>query len=360
MTLLTREKLSLPRLQPSRLKTALLASLIFFHFFCPAKKTLFLHGAGATFPYILYSKWFSEYAKINTSAKINYRSIGSGGGIRQLIKGTLDFGASDVPMKPEEIKKSKIPIIHVPSTLSAVVISFNLKEFKNKTLLLTSEIISEIFRGVITKWNDPRLTALNKDLAQVNKDIVVVYRADGSGTTGVFTDYLSKTSPAWLSEVGKGKSVNWPHGIGGKGNEGVLGLVQKIEGSLAYLAMSYALNQKLNMAKVKNSSGNFIIPSAESVRSAAKNASKKNNSYTMPIVNSDGENDYPISSFSYLLIYKKMTAAKGPVLVEFLKWALSEGQKYSKKLHFIALPQNITQQALLEIKKIHWSEDKKS
>ena len=359
MTLLTHKKHFIPGFKFLNLKTALVIAVVFFHSFCPAEKTLFLHGAGATLPYILYSKWFSEYAKINTKAKINYRSIGSGGGIRQLIKGTLDFGASDVPLKPEEMKKSKIPIIQVPSTLSAVVISFNLKELKDKTLLLTPELISEVFRGVITKWNDPRLTALNKDLEKVNKDIVVVYRADGSGTTGVFTDYLSQTSPAWLKEVGKGKSVNWPRGIGGKGNEGVLGLVQKIEGSLAYLAMSYAVNQKLNMAKVKNLSGNFVAPSAQAVQSAAKNAVKKNNSHIKSIVNSEGKDDYPISSFTYLLVYEKMTEAKGPVLVEFLKWALDEGQKYSKNLHFTALPQNVIKQALLEIQKIHWTENKK-
>lgn len=323
--------------------------LILLHFPASAD-SLLINGAGATFPYILYSKWFSEYSKINTSAKINYRSIGSGGGIRQLINGTLDFGASDIPMNAEEIKKSKHPIIHIPTTLSAVALTYNLPLLKNKPLLMTPEIIGQIFDGSIKKWNDPKMIALNKNLAELNQNIVVVYRADGSGTTAVFTEYLSKTYPNW--KIGKGKSINWPVGIGGKGNEGVLGLVQKIEGSFAYVAMSYALSRNLPVTHIKNSAGFFIQPSIRSVQSAAQTSMKKNKSYLESIVNAKGKEDYPISSFTYLLIYKTMTQKTGQVIIDFLKWALKEGQNYSSQLYYVPLPKNVIKKAQVEIKKI--------
>ena len=326
--------------------------ILFLLFFTPSlvfsENPGLINGAGATFPYILYSKWFSEYSKINTSVKINYRSIGSGGGIRQLIRGTLDFGASDVPMKAYEIKKSKKPIVHIPTTLSAVVMTYNLENIE-KPLYLNSSVIAQIFNGHIKHWNDPKLMALNKDAKLPQKDIVVVYRADGSGTTAVFTEYLAKTQKDW--KVGHGKSINWPVGIGGKGNEGVLGLVQKTPGAFAYMGMGYALNQKLPTAYVQNQSGHFIQPTMSSVQEAAKDIGPKK-SYIESIVNSTRKKAYPISSFSYLLIYQEMEESIGGTIVNFLKWALIDGQKFSTSLYYVPLPENVVIQAQQAVKKI--------
>ena len=318
-----------------------------------AKPPLLINGAGATFPYILYSKWLSEYAKINTSARINYRSIGSGGGIRQLINGTLDFGASDVPMNADEIKKSKKTIIHIPTTLSAVALTYNLPSLKEQNLLITLETAVKIFKGEIKKWNDPQIASLNPKLNLPDQDIIIVYRADGSGTTAVFTEYLTK-DPKW--QAGRGKSINWPVGIGGKGNEGVLGLVQKMEGALGYVGMSYALNQNLPVVHIQNSTGLFIPPTPASVKSSAGTAMKAHKSYMQSIVHSKGKNDYPISSFTYILIYEKMPEKKGKIILQFIQWILKEGQKHSPKLHYVELPQNVIQKALKELKKIKWTD----
>ena len=336
---------------------SLIKFILLILFFTPLSraKPILINGAGATFPYILYSKWFNEYAKINTSARINYRSIGSGGGIRQLINGTLDFGASDVPMNPSEIGKNQRSIVHVPTTLSAVVLTYNLPDLKDKILLMTPKIIGQIFEGTIKKWNDPQILSINTNLPSLDQDIVVVYRADGSGTTAVFTEYLSKAYPQW--KIGKGKSINWPVGIGGKGNEGVMGLVQKINGSFAYVAMSYALNRKLPTVHVKNQKGRFIKASMNSVQSAAQTSMKEKKSYIESIVHSKGLNDYPISSFTYLLVYKEMTQKTGKIIVDFLKWALEEGQNYSSKLHYVPLPKSVIEKAKVEIKKIKIQDD---
>lgn len=322
--------------------------LLFIPFAFASNKSRLINGAGATFPYILYSKWFSEYSKINTTAKINYRSIGSGGGIQQLIRGTLDFGASDIPMKEYEIKKSKKSIVHIPTTLSAVVLTYKLENITN--LSLNSSIIAQIYDGRIKKWNDPQLIALNKDLELPSKDIVVVYRADGSGTTAVFTQYLAKTQKDWT--LGYGKSVNWPVGIGGKGNEGVLGLVQKTPGAFAYMGMGYALNQKLPVAHVQNQAGKFIQPTIASVQEAAKDVGPQK-SYMESIVNSYREKAYPIASFSFLLIYKEMEESVGNILVNFIQWALTDGQKFSSQLYYVPLPENVITQAQEAAKNIH-------
>lgn len=322
--------------------------LLFTPFVFSADKPSLINGAGATFPYILYSKWFSEYSKVDTTVKINYRSIGSGGGIQQLIRGTLDFGASDVPMKEYEIKKSKKPIVHIPTTLSAVVLTYNLENI-TKPLHLTSSVIAQIFDGRIKKWNDPQLTALNKNIELPSQDIVVVYRADGSGTTAVFTEYLAKTQEDW--KVGYGKSVNWPVGIGGKGNEGVLGLVQKTPGAFAYMGMGYAMNQKLPTSHVKNQTGHSIEPTMSSVQEAAKDVGP-GQSYMESIVNSKREKAYPISSFSYLLIYKEMEESVGHVIINFIQWALSDGQKFSEPLYYVPLPENVITQAKEAVKSI--------
>ena len=331
------------------MKSWIIILFMFFPLQALAQKEDFIliNGAGATFPYILYSKWFYEYSKINSSARINYRSIGSGGGVRQLLKNTLDFGASDVPMSVEELKKSKTPVIHIPTTLSAVVLTYNLPSLK-KPLRLNSQLIAGVFAGVIQKWNDPRILALNPDENFPDQDIMVVYRADGSGTTAVFTEYLSKTQPSTLEKIGKGKSVPWPVGVGGKGNEGVLALVKSTPGAFAYLGMSYALNRKLPVAAVQNKAGKFSVPEIDSVQRAAQGVSD----YTRSIVDPEESLAYPISSFTYLLIHQTMPAKKGRVMVDFLKWALGEGQKYSQPLFYIPLPQTVVRQALLEIDKI--------
>ena len=323
--------------------------LLFIPFVFAADKPRLINGAGATFPYILYSKWFSEYSKINTKVRINYRSIGSGGGIQQLIRGTLDFGASDVPMKEAEIKKSKKLIVHIPTTLSAVVLTYNLENIKTP-LQLNSSVIAQIFDGRIKKWDDPQLTSLNQGAKLPSRDIVVVYRADGSGTTAVFTEYLTKVQQDW--KIGHGKSVNWPVGIGGKGNEGVLGLVQKTPGAFAYMGMGYAMNQKLPTAHIQNQKGHFIEPTMSSVQEAAKDIGPKK-PYIESIVNSKREKAYPISSFSYLLIYKEMEESVGNVIVNFIQWALSDGQKFSAPLYYVPLPENVTTQAKEAVKTIH-------
>ena len=323
------------------------------------KEPLLINGAGATFPYILYSTWFHQYTTVNTAVRINYRSIGSGGGIRQLIKGTLDFGASDVPIKKEEIKKDTTPILHIPTTLSAVALTYHLPSL-SKPLRLDATTIAKIFDGTITQWNDPKLIQLNPDIQLPHQDIVVVYRADGSGTTAVFTEYLSITNTDWTNKVGKGKSVNWPVGIGGKGNEGVLAFLQKTTGAFAYVGMSYALNRKLPVALVKNSSGEFIKPSIESVKKAGEFSVTQNKNYTESFVNVSGQGAYPISSFTYLLIYQQMKKQKGQAIVDFLNWALTEGQKSSASLYYVPLPNNVIEQAKAVVKQIHLVEDNAS
>ena len=306
------------------------------------KPPLLINGAGATFPYILYSKWFNEYSKVKTEARINYRSIGSGGGIRQFLRGTLDFGASDVPMSPSDLKNSKKKVVHIPTTLSAVVITYNLPGL-SASLQLNSNVIAQIFNGSIKKWNDPQIMSLNPKQKLPDQDIVVVYRADGSGTTAVFTEYLALTQENWLNTIGKGKSVNWPVGVGGKGNEGVLALVRKIKGALGYLGMGYALNRNLPTARIQNKNNRFIQPSIASVQKAAEISMSKNKDYLHTIVNADGPDSYPLSSFTYLLIYQEMPEEKGGVILDFLTWALSKGQSFSLGLYYVPLPANVIQ-----------------
>ncbi len=336
-----------------RIAKHLLIALVMLFTSITWSSSLLINGAGATFPYILYSKWFYEYAKVNKDVKINYRSIGSGGGIQQLIRGTLDFGASDIPMRAEEIQKSKKEIIHIPTTLSAVVITYNLN-ISGQKLKLDDELIADIFSGKITKWNDLQIARLNPNLKLPDQTIVVVYRADGSGTTFIFTEYLHRSQPQrW--KVGYGKSVNWPVGIGGKGNEGVIGFLKKIKGAIAYAGMGYAMNQKLPMVLIQNASGRFIEPSIASVQSAATQLNK--DSYLKSIVNSKNQKAYPLASFTYLLIYKKMEKEKGGVIIDFLKWALTQGQTYSSKMYYVPLPKNVIQQAQFQIKNIQLLEN---
>ena len=299
-----------------------------------------LTGAGATFPYPLYSKWFADYAT-KTGVKINYQSIGSGGGIRQLSEGTVDFGASDSPMSDEDIAKAKGPVMHFPTVLGAVAVTYNMPEL-SAPLRLSGVVLGDVFAGKITKWNDPKIAALNPGVALPSSDILVVHRSDGSGTTFVFTDYLTAASPSWASGPGRGKEIAWPVGLGGKGNEGVSGQVKQTPGAIGYVELAYAKQNKLPSAAIQNASGNFIVPSPEGMTAAAAGVAEKlaaNTDYRLSIVNAAGANAYPISSFTWILVYTQQAdSVKGRKLREFLRWALTEGEKQAAALDYAPLP----------------------
>ena len=313
------------------------------------KKPLLINGAGASFPYILYSKWFSEYRKIDPSVIINYRSVGSGGGIRQFLAGTTDFGATDVPIKKEELKKHKKQILHIPSTLSAVVVGYHLPELaKTDVVRFNAQVLADIYMGKIKKWNHEDLKKLNPTLSLPDKNILPVYRADGSGTTAIFTEFLAQFSPEWLNTVGKGKAVSWPQGIGGKGNEGVMGFLQKTPGAIGYVGMGYALNRQWPMAQIQNSSGHFVTASVSSVIKAAEQTLNQTNELFHPMAQAGGEGVYPLSSYTYLLFYQQMFGTKGKALLKLLHWVLKDAQKFSEKLYYIPLPDPVVK----KVKKI--------
>lgn len=300
-----------------------------------------LTGAGATFPYPIYSKWFSDYATA-TGVKINYQSIGSGGGIRQLSEGTVDFGASDSPMSDDEMSKAKGgAILHIPTVLGADVITYNLPGVTGG-LKLTPAVIADIFMGRVKKWNDTRIASLNAGVSLPNQDILVVHRSDGSGTTYIFTDYLSTAVPAWKTSVGKGKEVKWPVGLGAKGNEGVAGQVKQTPGSIGYVELAYATQNKLPIAAIRNKAGQFVAASVPAVTAAAAAAAKAlpaNTDYRISIVDAPGADSYPISSFTWILVYQhQQDAVKGKKLVDFLNWALTEGEKSAVTLDYAPLP----------------------
>jgi phosphate transport system substrate-binding protein len=304
-----------------------------------------LNGAGATFPYVIYSKWFDVYHQ-KTGIEFNYQSIGSGGGVKQVIEGTVDFGASDAAMSEDEMKavkdKQGTDILHIPTVMGAVVVTYNLKA-AGAGLKLTPEVLSDIFLGKITKWNDSKISKINSGKKLPNEPIIVTHRSDGSGTTNIFTDYLSKVSKEWKDKVGTGKSVNWPVGLGGKGNEGVAGLVKQTEGAIGYVELAYAVQNKLEYASLKNKAGNFIVPSFESVSAAAEGASKNMPAdLRVSLTNADGKNSYPISGFTWLLVYKNMkNQQKMDALKTFLKWALTDGESYAKDLYYAPLPKEV-------------------
>lgn len=301
-----------------------------------------INGAGATFPYPLYSKWFSEYQKVSPDIQINYQSIGSGGGIKQLLDKTVDFGASDAPMTDEELAKASTPVMHVPTVLGAVVLSYNIPGV-DKAIQLTSEVIADIFLGKIKKWDDAKIVAINPKI-KFPKDaaILVAYRSDGSGTTSIFTDYLTKVSPEWKEKVGAGKSVKWPVGIGGKGNEGVTGVIKQNPGSIGYVELIYAVSNKLQYADVKNADGKFVTASMKTVSAAAAGALKDMPAdFRVSITNAGGKDSYPISSFTYLLLYTKMPKKSGMPLITFLNWAIDKGQKHATELHYAPLPSSM-------------------
>jgi phosphate transport system substrate-binding protein len=300
-----------------------------------------LTGAGATFPYPIYSKWFSDYANA-TGIKINYQSIGSGGGVRQISEQTVDFGASDGPMSDEEMAKAKGgPILHIPTVLGADVITYNVPGV-TAVLKLTPSVIADIFMGRIKKWNDTRLGSLNPGVSLPNQDILVVHRSDGSGTTYIFTDYLDKVSPAWHSSVGKGKEVKWPVGLGGKGNEGVSGQVKQTPGAVGYVELAYAKQNNLPAALVRNKAGQYVAASVPAVTAAAAGVAQSlpaNTDYRISIVDAPGAQSYPISSFTWLLVYQhQKDAVKGKKLVDFLNWAMTEGEKSAPTLDYAPLP----------------------
>ncbi len=298
-----------------------------------------LTGAGATFPYPLYSKWFSDYAA-STGVRINYQSIGSGGGIRQLSEGTVDFGASDGPMNDEEIAKAKGAVMHFPTVLGALAITYNLPGVTS--LKLTGDVLSDIFLGRIKKWNDPRVASLNAGVNLPASDILVVHRSDGSGTTYVFADYLSTVSPAWASGPGRGKDIAWPVGLGGKGNEGVSGQVKQTPGAIGYVELAYAKQNNLQFASMRNAAGNFIVPTPAAMTAAAAGVAEAlpaDTDYRLSIVNAAGADAYPITSFTWILVYRNQTdSVKTRKLTDFLRWALTEGEKQAATLDYAPLP----------------------
>jgi phosphate transport system substrate-binding protein len=298
-----------------------------------------LTGAGATFPYPLYSKWISVYEKVRPEVKINYQSIGSGGGIRQITERTVDFGASDAPMTDDELSKAPGPILHIPTTLGAVTVTYNMPALK-QPLRLSPDVVAGVFLGEISKWNDPKLAALNPGVKLPDAPITVVHRSDGSGTTAIFTEFLSATVPRWKQNIGAGKTVNFPVGLGAKGNEGVAGQLKTSPGSLGYVELAYALETKQPYASIQNQAGQFVEPSLDGITAAAASlADKVPADMRMFIVNAPGPNAYPISGFTYLLVYRNQSdPAKGKALAEFLWWAVHDGQQYGPPLHYAKLP----------------------
>jgi len=315
-----------------------------------ASAQMMINGAGATFPYPIYSKWFDEYTKVDPSVRFNYQSIGSGGGQKQIMAQTVDFGASDGPMSDENLSKAPGKLLHIPTVAGADVVAYNLPG--NPALKFDADTIAGIFLGQIKKWNDPKIAATNPGVKLPDKDIVVVHRSDGSGTTFIFTDYLSKISPEWKQKVGTNTSVNWPTGIGGKGNEGVSGQVKQTPGALGYVELIYAVQNKMPYAEVKNSAGKFVKPSLESITAALATAEIPDD-FRFSITNSPGPDAYPISGATWLLVYEQQKdAAKGKKLVEFLKWAAKDGEKMATDLQYAPLPDNLQERVLKRIDEI--------
>jgi phosphate transport system substrate-binding protein len=311
-----------------------------------------LNGAGATFPYPMYSKWFSEYHKLHSDIQINYQSIGSGGGIRQVIAGTVDFGASDGPMTDDQLKEAKIKIIHFPTVLGADVPAYNIPGVSAE-LKFTPEILAGIFLGKIAKWNDKAITAANPGANLPDKDIIVVHRSDGSGTTYIWTDYLSKVSSDWQSTAGKGTSVKWPIGLGGKGNEGVAGMIRQLPGSIGYVELIYAVQNNIPYGTVKNAAGNFVKASLESVTAAAASSPKMPPDFRVSITNAPGKDAYPISSFTWLLIpQQSKDPAKGKILADFLNWMVTDGQKMTAALSYAPLPESVVEKEKEAVKQV--------
>jgi phosphate transport system substrate-binding protein len=315
-----------------------------------ASAQMMINGAGATFPYPIYSKWFDEYAKVDPSVRFNYQSIGSGGGQKQILAQTVDFGASDGPMSDDNLGKAPGKILHIPTVAGADAVAYNLPG--NPTLKFDADTIAGIFLGHIKKWNDPKITALNPGVKLPDQEIVVVHRSDGSGTTYIWTDYLSKISPEWKAKVGTNTSVNWPTGIGGKGNEGVAGQIRQTPGALGYVELIYAIQNKMPYADVKNSAGEFVKPTLESTTAALATAEIPDD-FRFSMTNAPGKDAYPICGATWLLVYEQQKdATKGKKVVEFLKWAIKDGEKMAKDLDYAPLPENVQERVLKRIGEI--------
>jgi phosphate transport system substrate-binding protein len=316
-------------------------------------QTVKITGAGATFPYPIYSKWFAEYNRLHSNVEINYQSIGSGGGIRQIANKTVFFGATDAPMTQEQLDAAPGRILHFPTVLGADVPVYNLAGVSG--LKFSGPVLAEIFLGRITKWNDPAIAKLNAGITLPGTDITVVHRSDGSGTTYIWADYLAKVSPEWKQKVGVRTSVNWPVGVGGKGNEGVAGLVKQTPGSIGYVELIYALQTRISYGPVQNMAGKFVTATTDSVTAAAAEAAKKMPpDFRVSITNPPGEGAYPISSFTWLLLYETpQDKAQAKIMIDFMNWALTEGQKFAAELGYAPLPPAVVEmekKALLKIK----------
>lgn len=311
-----------------------------------------LNGAGASFPNPIYSKWFSEYNKLHPDVQFNYQSLGSGAGIRQVVSGTVDFGASDGPMTDEQLKEAKTKILHIPTVLGAVVPAYNVAGVSGD-VKFTPEVLAGIFLGKIQNWNDPALAQVNPGVKFPNQPIIVVHRSDGSGTTYIFTDYLSKVSKDWESTVGKGASPKWPVGLGGKGNEGVAGQIRQLEGSIGYVELIYAVENKITYGSVKNAAGNFVKASLDGVTEAAASA-KMPADFRVSITDAPGKTAYPISSFTWLLIPEQSAdPKKGKIIADFLQWMVTDGQKMTTQLSYAPLPASVVEKVKAAIKQVH-------
>jgi phosphate transport system substrate-binding protein len=311
-----------------------------------------LNGAGATFPYPIYSKWFSEYHKLHPDIQINYQAIGSGGGIQQMTAGTVDFGASDMPMTDSQLQAAKGKILNLPTVLGAVVPAYNIPGVTGE-IKFTPEALAGIYLGKISKWNDKAITSVNPGINFPDKDIIVVHRSDGSGTTFIWTDYLSKVSPEWKSQVGSNTSVRWPLGMGGKGNEGVSGMIRQLSGAIGYVELIYALQNNIPYGSVRNSAGVFVKGSLESVTAAAASAPKMPPDFRVSITNSPGKDAYPISSFTWLLVpVQSKNPANGKILVDFVNWMLTDGQSMTSALAYAPLPENVAAKEKEAIKQV--------
>jgi phosphate transport system substrate-binding protein len=321
-----------------------------------AAQKIQINGAGATFPYPIYSKWFSEYNKLHPEVQINYQPIGSGGGVQQISKQTVFFGASDMPMNAEQLQSAPGKIMHFPTVLGAVVPVYNIPNVTAE-LKFTGPLLADIFLGKITKWNDANIAKLNPGVNLPGSDITVVHRADGSGTTYIWVDYLAKTSPEWKTKVGVNSSVNWPTGVGGRGNEGVASTVKQTPGALGYVELIYALQTKQPYGSVQNMAGEFAKASVESVTAAAAAAAKQMPpDFRVSITNAPGKGVYPISSFTWILLYENpKDKALAKVMVDFMKWALTDGQKFAPELGYAPLPADVVKLEMAALAKIKTS-----
>ena len=314
--------------------------------------TITLNGAGATFPYPMYSKWFSEYNKLHSDIQFNYQSIGSGGGIRQVLAGTVDFGATDGPMTDEQLAQAKSKILHIPTVLGADVPAYNIPGVTEE-LKFTPELLANIFLGKITSWNDAAIAKANPGVNLPNQPIIVIHRSDGSGTTYIWTDYLSKVSSDWKNQVGKGTSVKWPVGLGGKGNEGVAGMIRQMQGSIGYVELIYAVQNHIAYGSVKNAGGQFVKASLDSVTAAAASVKNMPADFRVSITNAPGKDAYPISSFTWLLIpTPSKDAAKGKIIADFLNWMVEDGQKMTADLSYAPLPESVVAKVKETIKQV--------